>query len=193
MPRGGVAHRSEQSALLAGLIHDRGTDPVYHELLSSVEGSSLVSDADSPEAVNVRELRRDYDRERRIPRKLAEELARVHAFAAQSWAEARTNNDYKSFAPWLEKVFALAREEADAVGYVTDRYDALLDNDATRTKSKPDRRLTPAMRATAIHSCCRLNRMAGGTFRNGAQTITRHPPRNPGRGIVQRLDLDAGY
>ncbi|MFN2601468.1 MAG: carboxypeptidase M32 [Gemmatimonadaceae bacterium] len=128
MPRAGVAHRSEQSALLAGLIHDRGTDPVFDELLTTVEGSSLVSDPDSPEAVNVRELRRDYDRERRIPRKLAEELARVHAFAAQSWAEARANNDYKSFAPWLEKVFVLAREEADAVGYVTERYDALLDN-----------------------------------------------------------------
>jgi carboxypeptidase Taq len=128
MPRGGVRHRSEQSALLAGLIHDRGTDPQYEELLATVEGSSLVTDSESPQAVNVRELRRDYDRERRIPRQLVEEFARVIALASQAWAEARTNNDFKSFAPWLERVFALAREEADAVGYVGERYDALLDN-----------------------------------------------------------------
>jgi carboxypeptidase Taq len=128
MPRAGVRHRSEQNALLAGLIHDRGTAPDYDDLLSTVEGSSLVSDPDSPQAVNVRELRRDYDRERRLPRRLVEEMARAHALASQAWAEARKNNDFKSFAPWIERVFELAREEADAVGYVGERYDALLDN-----------------------------------------------------------------
>jgi carboxypeptidase Taq len=128
MPRAGVQHRSEQNALLAGLIHDRGTDPDYGDLLATVEGSSVVSDAESPQTVNVRELRRDYDRDRRIPRRLVEEFARATALAARAWAEARTNNDFKSFAPHLERVFALAREEADAVGYVSERYDALLDN-----------------------------------------------------------------
>src|SRR5215475_9573547 len=29
--------------------------------------------------------------------------------------------------------------------------------------------------------------------RERLQTITRHPPRSPGRGIVRPLDLDAGY
>jgi len=87
-----------------------------------------MSDAESAEAVNVRELRRDYERERRIPRRLVEESARVTALASQAWAEARRRDDFKSFAPWLDQVFALAREEADAVGYAGTRYDALLDD-----------------------------------------------------------------
>ena len=128
MPRGGVEHRAEQMALLAGLVHDRGTDPRYDELLSVVEQSSLVRDPESPTAVNVRELRRGYDRERRLPRRLIEESARVTALASQAWAEARRRDDFKSFARWLDRVFALAREEADAVGYVGARYDALLDD-----------------------------------------------------------------
>jgi len=128
MPRGGVQHRSTQTALLAGLVHDRATDPVYGDLLAAAEESSHASDPESVESVNVRELRRDYDRERRMPRRLVEELARVHSLASQAWAEARKNDDFKAFAPWLEKVFDLAREEADAVGYVAERYDALLDN-----------------------------------------------------------------
>jgi carboxypeptidase Taq len=128
MPRGGVEHRAEQMALLAGLVHDRGTDPRYDELLGVVEHSSLVSDPESPTAVNVRELRRGYDRERRIPRRLVEESARVTAHASQAWAEARRRDDFKTFARWLDRVFALAREEADAVGYVGTRYDALLDD-----------------------------------------------------------------
>ena len=89
MPRGGVEHRAEQIALLAGLVHDRATDPRYDELLSIVEASSLVSDRESPQAVNVRELRRGFDRERRMPRRLVEESARVTALASQRWAEAR--------------------------------------------------------------------------------------------------------
>ena len=127
MPRGGVEHRAEQMALLAGLVHDRGTDPRYEELLGAVEGSPLVRDADSPEAVNVRELRKAFDRECRKPRRLVEESARVTARASQAWAQARERDDVKTFAPWLDRVFALAREEADAVGYTGERYQAFLD------------------------------------------------------------------
>lgn len=128
MPRGGVKHRGEQMALLAGLVHDRATDPRIAELLSGIEGSPLVSNLESAEAVNVRELRREFDRETRLPRKLVEEMARVSAQSSQAWSEARDNDDFKSFAPWLDKTFALAREKADAVGYKGVRYDALLDD-----------------------------------------------------------------
>lgn len=128
MPPGGVQHRAEQNALLAGLVHDHGTDPRYDELLSTVESSSLVSDPESDITVNVRELRREFDRARRMPRRLVEESARVTALASQAWSQARKKNDYKTFAPWVDRIFSLAREEADAVGYAGERYDALLDD-----------------------------------------------------------------
>ena len=128
MPAGGVKQRAEQLALLAGLSHDRATDPRYDELLSVLESSSLVSDPESPAAVNVRELRRGFDRERRMPRRLVEESARVTSLAQKIWATARRKNDYKTFAPWLERIIALAREEADAAGHNGTRYDALLDD-----------------------------------------------------------------
>lgn len=127
MPSGGVEHRAEQSALLAGIVHDRSTDPRYDELLRVVEESILVADPDAPQAVNVRELRREYDRERRLPRRLVEESARVTALASQTWSDARKRNDFRAFGPWLDRIFALAREEADAVGHNGTPYDALLD------------------------------------------------------------------
>ena len=127
MPRGGVQHRGDQMALVAGLVHDRATDLRIGELLGEVEGSSLVSDPESPEAVNVRELRRDFDRETRLPRRLVEEMARVSALSSQAWSEARDRDNFGSFAPWLDQTFALAREKADAIGYQGMRYDALLD------------------------------------------------------------------
>ena len=41
MPSGGVENRSEQLALVAGLLHERGTDPRLGDLLAAVEGSDL--------------------------------------------------------------------------------------------------------------------------------------------------------
>jgi carboxypeptidase Taq len=128
MPSGGTTHRGEQLALLAGLAHDRATDPRIGDLLCALESSALMNDRDSAEAVNVRELRRDYDRETRLPRKLVEELARVAALSSQAWMTARENDDFESFAPWLEQTFSLAREKADAIGWEAERYDALLDD-----------------------------------------------------------------
>ena len=39
MPKGGAAHRAEQQALLAGLIHERIVDPAIGDLLARVEGT----------------------------------------------------------------------------------------------------------------------------------------------------------
>src|SRR5262245_10005064 len=54
--------------------------------------------------------------------------------------------------------------------------------------------LTPAMRATVIHSWlpASVEWPANRSRRGVLQTVTRHPPRHPGPGIVEPLDLDAG-
>jgi carboxypeptidase Taq len=127
MPPGGAEYRGQQLALLAGLHHERETDPRVGELLAAVEGSSLVSDLLSPAAVNVRELRRAYDRSTRLPRRLVEELAGLVPVAQQAWVSARQRADFATFNPWLEKMVALKRHEAQALGYENVAYDALLD------------------------------------------------------------------
>ncbi len=127
MPRNGAGLRGDQLAWMAGLAHAKATDPKIGELLAAVEGSPLVMDPDSPEAANAREWRHGYDRATKLPARLVEELARVTTAAQQAWQDAKTTSTYSLFQPHLEKVLALKREEADAVGYKAHRYDALLD------------------------------------------------------------------
>src|SRR5580765_4599959 len=86
MPSGGVENRSEQLALVAGLLHYSGTDPRLGELLAAVEGSDLLADPTAPAAVNVRAVRREYDRFVRLPRTLVEDVARTTALAQKAWA-----------------------------------------------------------------------------------------------------------
>jgi carboxypeptidase Taq len=128
MPSAGAEHRAAQLALLAGLQHQRATDPRLGELLAEVEGSLLVADPESAEAVNVREIRRAYEHQTRLPRALVEELARVTSLSEQAWAAARRAADFPSFRPWLEKVIRLKRREADALAIAPDPYDTLLDD-----------------------------------------------------------------
>jgi carboxypeptidase Taq len=127
MPRAGAGHRGEQMALLARLCHEMVTDPKIGELLSAVEGSLVVSDPESGAAANAREIRRSYDRATKLPKELVEELARVTTQAQGVWQEAKQRNDFSLFRPWLEKIIALKRQEAAAVGYKVSAYDALLD------------------------------------------------------------------
>ena len=67
MPDKGAEHRANQMSLLARLTHDQFTSPRIGELIAQVEGSDLVRDPESDAAVNVRELRRSYDRATKVP------------------------------------------------------------------------------------------------------------------------------
>ena len=127
MPPGGSAHRSEQLALLSGIGHAMETEPRIGELLANVEHSVLVQDPTSEAAVNAREIRHVYDRAVKLPRDLVEELTRVTSQAYDVWVAARQDDDFASFAPWLDKIVKLTRQKADAYGWQGCRYDALLD------------------------------------------------------------------
>jgi carboxypeptidase Taq len=127
MPRGGVAHRGNQLALLAGLQHKRATDPRLGELLDEVEGSPLVGDPLSVAAVNVREIRRTVTRLTRLPRRLVEEIARTTSFGQEAWYTAYRKSDFAHIRPWLEKVLSLKRQEAECLGDNAVPYDALLE------------------------------------------------------------------
>jgi len=112
MPVNAVTHRGNQMALLAGLHHERATDPTIGDLLLIVEGSSLLADPESVAAVNVRELKRSYERRVRLPKALVEELARTTSLAQGEWVAARSANDFARFRPWLERIFQLKRDES---------------------------------------------------------------------------------
>jgi carboxypeptidase Taq len=150
MPRQGSAFRGEQMALLARLAHETLTAPQIGEDLAAIEGSPLVADVESDSAANVREIRRIYDRAVKLPKELVEELARTTTQAQGVWQEARQANDFPKFRPWLEKIVALKRHEAQAVGYQDHPYDALLDEYEPGATTKAIRQVFAALAAELV-------------------------------------------
>ena len=156
MPAGAVEGRSEQLALVAGLLHERGTHPRLGELLDELEGSALLADPASPAAVNVRELRRDYERFVLLPRKLVQDLARSTAVAQRAWSTARETADFGRFRPHLERIVELKRAEASCVGYAREPYDALIEDYEPGITSAIVGRLFDALRRELVPLSARI-------------------------------------
>ena len=190
MPPGGVENRSEQLAMVAGLLHERGTDPRLGELLSAVEDSDLLADPTSPAAVNVRALRRDYDRFVRLPRKLVQDVARTSALAQKAWASARAASDFGRLRPWLEQIVALKRAEAECVGYAEEPYDALLEDYEPGLRTAVAGRLFDALRRELVPLA---GRIAGARRQPDASVLRRHFPRDRQRRIGDTVAAAVGF
>ena len=126
MPVGGGDHRAEQHALLARLEHDRGRDPRVGELLELAETGPYPDG--SVERVNLRALRREYDKARLTPTSLVEELARHSTIARIAWEHARDHDDASDYLPVLARVVELVRATSDCVRGARTRYEACLDD-----------------------------------------------------------------
>jgi len=123
MPKGGLAARAEQLALIAELAHKRQSSHRLGELLAELDGR-----AENPiQAANVRETRRTHDRAVKVPLQLVVRLAKATTLAKEAWGRAREESAFSIFAPHLEELLRLKRQVADHVGYQGERYDALMD------------------------------------------------------------------
>jgi len=122
MPEGGVGGRAEQLASLARVAHEMLVSPETGRLLQGAGEREPGSD----DAELLRLARRQHDRAVRLPTRLVSETSRATALAEQAWISARETSDWSLFAPRLERVLALKREEA---GYLDGEhpYDAMLD------------------------------------------------------------------
>jgi carboxypeptidase Taq len=191
MPRAGVANRGDQLALLAGIHHERATDPRIGEVLGELEGSPLARDSTSPEAANVRELRRRYDRWTRRPRKLVEEIVRTIAFAEQEWGAAFLDGDHTRFEPWLQRIVDLKRSEAEALGREGPPYDALLEEFEPGARGDDLARLFAALEKDLLSLA---GRIAGASRRPRAGILRREFPverqRIFGEAIATALGFD---
>lgn len=125
MPRDGASHRAAQIGLLAAITHQKLTSAELGDLLAQAE--SQADRSDPAVAANLREMRRYYDRAAKLPTTLVQQIASATALAMEAWETARAQSAFAQFAPHLERLLDLKRQEAEHIGWQTEPYDALLD------------------------------------------------------------------
>lgn len=121
MPRGGAAARAEHVGILSKMAHEMFTASETQNLLAKAKAD------DEDQAAMLRVVRRDVDLATKIPTDLVAEKSRLAAIAHEEWVQARAENNFAGFVGTLERMFDIARQEAEYLGYKDHIYDALLD------------------------------------------------------------------
>lgn len=191
LPAAAGEYRAEQMTLLAGLLHERQTDPRLGECLAGLAEYPLAADPASDAGATIRELKRRFDRKTKLPKSLVEELTRATVLGQQAWQEARSQNDFAAFRPHLAKIVELKRQEAAAVGYREHPYDALLDDYEPAETTADVSRVLADLRDELSPLVARL---AGSPRQPDASVLGRHFPRAAqeafGRETAERIGFD---
>lgn len=124
MPARGSESRARGLATLEAMAHQMIIDPAVGELLEDLGQDTSLDD---DRKAHIRVLKREYDKAVKVPSGLVAAMARESALAYPIWMEARQKSDFSLFRPNLERLIGLKRQEADALGWEKERYDALLD------------------------------------------------------------------
>lgn len=113
MPAGGAAARGRQIATLRQIAHQRLTDPHIGQLLEDLRDYQKNLPYDSIDASLLRLTRRNYQQSMQVPAAFMAELSLHQAQTYEIWAKARSQNDFATVRPYLEKTLELSRELAD--------------------------------------------------------------------------------
>lgn len=125
MASGGGEKRAEAMAALSGMYHTKATDPHVHDWIGAAKSESL----DAEQSAALRELERSYINATCLPTEFVERQTITRMRCEQLWRTARGKGDWAGFAPSLEGVVALVREEAALRAEVLklSPYDALME------------------------------------------------------------------
>lgn len=125
LPERGAEERARQMALLSGVIHRREVAPELGRLLAGAE--ELRGGFSEGGQALLRVMRREYDRNVRLPSEFVTSFSRLTSQALAAWSRARRASDFRLFAPLLTEIVAQSRRKAEYLGYEGEPYDALLD------------------------------------------------------------------
>ncbi|PTQ86647.1 carboxypeptidase M32 [Nitrosomonas ureae] len=126
MPAGAGEARAKQMAALAGVIHERMTDPALGDCLNELKEKNS-DHLGEVERCNIREALHSYELETKVPKRLVQELAELSSRGQGIWVMARKENKFSDFAPVLKRFLALKTEWAQRVSPDLNPYDANID------------------------------------------------------------------
>jgi carboxypeptidase Taq len=131
MPPGAISARSRQIAEMSHAIHEQKSSREFkrslEELVHLSNGKPKRKGLTNLQRANVREWRKDFLKATKLPPLFVKTYSQLTSEASQIWAAAKKGNDFKLFAPFLEKIIAMNRQKADILGFAEHPYDALLE------------------------------------------------------------------
>lgn len=127
MPPKGAAIRAETIGHLSQTLHDVFTSKKFEALIVPLHRQRERGKLSPKESIVVREVFREWKREKKLPSAFVKVLARTVSESHLVWVSAKQKSDFGRFEPYLRKIIDLKRQEAQYRRDKNHLYDALLD------------------------------------------------------------------
>jgi len=128
MPKGGAIERSEQSAFLSKLAHEKVVSEKFWDHITKLNKETIYKDLSEIDKNVVKRLYSDVEKSRKIPSSFVEKIAKATTLSYQSWEKAREKNDFKVFKKDLKQIIELEKEYVSYINLPGPRYNTLLDD-----------------------------------------------------------------
>lgn len=126
MPPEAAQYRGKQISLITEYIHKIKTSKTYSKLIESLNLDDYPKY--SPEWVNIRWWKFEYERNKKIPPKLIAKLSELIPSSLQAWEKAKKEKKFKILEPFLKKIIQINKEMIQRWGYQEEPYEALIQN-----------------------------------------------------------------
>jgi len=125
MPKGSRESWNKKMAIVGSEVFKMETSDRLGEMLEEL--SKNESELDEITAAMVRCVKRDYEKNKRVPAEFSRRKSEAELKAQGVWEKAKNANDFASFAPCLEENIKLTKEYAKYIAPDSDPFDALLE------------------------------------------------------------------
>lgn len=126
-PRKGMDARSQVIGVLSGEHFRLSTSSELEEHLQALGEADTYSALDPVTQKIVDEVKKEFERSKKIPADRYQEFVILTAQAGSIWEDARAHNDFALFRPYLEKIVQFQQEFIGYWGAKENKYDTLLD------------------------------------------------------------------
>jgi carboxypeptidase Taq len=126
-PKNSVAQRSNVISEISSEIFKMTTSDEMAHYLTTLEeaiGKNILSFETEQ---TVKEMRRQYDRNTKIPAEEYREYIKLQTMAESVWSEAKNEDNFKKYEPYLEQIIEYKKRFVEYLGYKECKYDTYLD------------------------------------------------------------------
>lgn len=126
-PKAGQAGHVDALTYFSTKSFEMGTSKELGEMLDTLAKPEEFEALDDTMKFIVTRMKRDMDKDKRIPKERFEAFVRAQAEAGNAWRDAKNASDYSVFAPHLRNMIEMTAEMAGYTDPGKEVYDVLLD------------------------------------------------------------------
>lgn len=111
IPAGSAASRGQEMATFAAVLHDMSTSKELEKLIK--EASKEKQGLDNWQKMNLKLIKEGYEKQTCLTAQVQHEFSIASSESELYWRKARAENNFKSFIPYLDRVFNIVRKAAN--------------------------------------------------------------------------------